>query len=186
MHKFVVLLLLPITIFAFSIEDETLVGDIETVNYYFAPALKLGKLYDNTIDTYRADSSEVYLVGGELGFVLNHRWVVGAAGYALTNNVGDMGIVADDSKKNRFFYGGLLLKYILSPHSIFHFTVSGLLGVGMFQEEETISYAKSRHGYHEKRAYGIIRDNDYFTVVEPGVDMMLNVHKNVRLGAGLS
>lgn len=186
MIKKVLLFSLVLTAASWALEDQTLVGDVESVNFYMAPTLKLGKFHDNTLDTYRADSTQLYWIGGELGFVVNHQWGVGLAGYALTNDVGDLGIVTDDSKTNRFFYGGLLLKYLLSPHSILHFEAHTLLGLGTYQQEEKVPYGFGWHRSDGHRGYAYVRNNDTFTIVEPGLDFILNVHENIRLGAGVS
>ena len=185
MTKLVVFFLL-IALASFAAETETLIGEVESVNFYMAPVIKLGKFDDNTLDRYRADSTQLYWLGTEMGFVVNNRWAVGLAGYTLTNNVGDLGIVTDDTKTNRFFYGGLMLKYILSPNSLLHFTAHTLLGVGSFQQEEKVPYGYGWHRHQGQRGYAYVRNNDVFTVVEPGVDFMLNVHDTIRLGAGLS
>ena len=124
-----------------------------------------------------------------MGFIINHKFVIGAAGYALTSDISGLAVKVDDSSNYKFFYGGLLLKYIISSHSLIHFTAHGLLGAGVFQQENT--YEQSYYSYRgrHRSAYSVAFESsnkDLFYVFEPGADVMLNVHKNIRVGVGVT
>jgi len=188
MKKLVIVLFVLFSSLSLFAQDHTLIGDIKSVGFYISPVFKYGRLNDNSINAFRNDSTEVNYVGGEIGWVINHNLVLGLAGYALTSDISGLGVKVDDASEYKFYYGGLLLKYILSPHSLLHFNVHSLIGAGIFQYEDTEEYGfyspRDRHHFSYYRGYDYGMSKDTFYVFEPGVDLMLNVHKNVRIGVG--
>ena len=77
------------------------------------------------------------------------------------------------------------------PHSMLHFSVHSLLGAGRFQygdsPEETYGYNRfNRHSRFSNNHDDYYINKDVFYVFEPGVDVMVNLHKNIRIGVGIS
>jgi len=194
MKKLTIILFMLSSFLPLFAQDNTLIGEIKSVGFYFSPVLKLGRLNDNNMDAFRNDTTNVYYAGGQLGCIINHNLVVGIAGYSLAGKISGIGITMKDSLKYKFFYGGILLKYILNPHSLLHFSVHSLIGAGIFKYENTYlnsheySHRPPRGRHHVSSSnepdYG--RYKDVFYVFEPGVDLMLNLHKNLRVGVGIT
>lgn len=172
-------------------QDDTLIGEVNSVGFYFSPVLKYGRVDDIDIDAFRNDTTNIYYIGGQLGFVLNHKLVIGLSGYGLLTDASDYGLSSLDTSNYKLYYGGLFLKYILMPHSMLHFSVHSLFGAGRFHYEDTeeLYYAYNFRGPRGRFSnyyndYNIEKDSFY--VFEPGVDVMLNLHKNIRIGVGMS
>ncbi len=68
------------------------------------------------------------LVGGRGGWILNHTFVIGAAGYGLASDIRlDSRFPGRDVE---FGYGGLDLEYIYDSNSLVHFSAQALIGGG--------------------------------------------------------
>ena len=73
-------------------------------------------------------------------------------------------------------YGGLRLEYILLPNSPVHISLPVVIGAG------GISYARSNHDFE----FGFSATSQAFFVVEPGIELEMNVVKFMRVGFGVS
>lgn len=82
-------------------------------------------------------------------------------------------ISADKDLYLVFGYGGLLLEYIIASRKLVHFSVHSLIGAG------GVSYREKDFDDGDSNY-----DGDGFFVLEPGANLMLNVHKHVRIGVG--
>jgi hypothetical protein len=115
------------------------------------------------------------LVGGRGGWIINHEFVIGAAGYGVAtefetgnrvvfpvtiNNVIDMG------------YGGVLLGYISRSHRLVHVTLDVLIGGGGLSQRDDVYYDY----YYD--------DTDAFFIIEPNVNFELNVSRKIRFAFG--
>jgi hypothetical protein len=113
------------------------------------------------------------LVGGRGGWIIDHTFVIGGAGYGLVNDIEAMPSTLDWGMG----YGGLELGYILRSHNLVHLSVQALIGAGGV-------------GYRDKDHWdswdGDEWDGDAFFVAEPGVNVILNVIENLRMGLGAS
>jgi hypothetical protein len=90
-------------------------GDLESGGYG-APVMKV---------TSVAGSTGI-LVGGQGGWLINHTFGLGGAGYGLANA---SSIKVQNSAVD-FGYGGLLLEYIYDSDSLVHPSASVLIGAG--------------------------------------------------------
>jgi len=160
MKKLVILLFVLVLAGPALARDEVLIGgDIESGGY--------GAL---TVRYGRILGADGVFVGGQGGWIINHSFVIGGGGYGLANNIG---IQDCDYLYLGFGYGGLLLEYIIASQKLVHFSVQVLVGAG------GISYFTN--DYHcEYNPY----DSDAFFALEPGANLMLNLHKYVRVGIG--
>jgi hypothetical protein len=101
------------------------------------------------------------LIGGNIGVTLNRNFYVGIAGYARAereNSAFDLDVDFDDGKP---VYGGLILGYSFSPSKKVHLKIVTLLGGGD-------SWFRS------------------FYILEPGIDVVLNITQILRFRIGLS
>jgi hypothetical protein len=143
-------------------QDKTLLGDEIESGGYGAVVVKYGRILD----------SDGVFVGGQGGWIINHTLVLGGAGYGLANRVR-----AEDGSCPYlgFGYGGLFLEYIISSRELVHGSIQCVIGGG------GVSY------YDEWRCEEPYSwDGDAFFVAEPAANLMLNLHRHVRVGIGAS
>ncbi|HBS87614.1 MAG: hypothetical protein A2W91_15230 [Bacteroidetes bacterium GWF2_38_335] len=124
------------------------------------------------------------LLGGKGGWIINHRLVIGGAGFGLANTVsftgtGDAGTNTDLTLD--FGYGGLMFEYIIMPQNPFHLSVPFVLGAG----GATI-YEKDPGSLFSDQYYGNALESSGFIVLEPGVDLEINLIKFFRASLGVS
>lgn len=123
------------------------------------------------------------LSGVEGGVLLNHKLMLGAAGYGLTNNISAPHPTNPSERKEylQFWYTGLMAEYTHNSDKLVHWSVGGLLGGGGV-------------GRREGRWRDIWNDNDHngngwydgsgFFVAEPFAGVEVNVTHWLRINAG--
>jgi hypothetical protein len=111
-----------------------------------------------------------FLGGVRAGWIINQRYVIGLGGYGLVNDVPgptiDTAITPDLAIK----YGGVELEYIIRPEDMVHFSVATLVALGYVRYDYTDSTRN---------------DDDTFWVLEPTVNVYVNMTKYLRTGLGL-
>ena len=111
-------------------------------------------------------------MGGQSGWIINHSLVLGGIGYGL---VSDVEIEDAQNFKLEFGCSGALVEYISSSGKLLHFSIHSMIGAG------GVRYAVKDHKKdHDEVNY----DDDVFFVLDPGINLILNVSKNFRIGAG--
>jgi hypothetical protein len=123
--------------------------------------------------------SSVVFTGLEAGWIVNHRFVLGAAGYGLaTQNVRNLGAALRDSKGRapvvEMGYGGVTFGYVAQPMKLVHLTVQALIGGGGLT-------------YDVQDIAGVRPEDapaDGFFAAEPTVQAEINVSRFLRIGAG--
>lgn len=130
----------------------------------------------------RINGQDAVLVGGRGGWIINHSFVIGGGGYGLVTDVRPSvpGMLGQD--KLMLGYGGLELEFILQSDRVVHLTVPILIGAG------AVGY---RTGYWDDDLNfnftpGFDNRFDTFFIVEPGIDLELNVVSFFRINAGIS
>lgn len=119
------------------------------------------------------------LVGGRGGWIINfrrnHSIVLGGGGYGLSTEtlVNDL-IIDGRAVYMTMGYGGFELEYVNHTRKLVHFSIPLLLGGG------AIDY-RYRGG-----PINFDLGTDEFFVVEPGLNLMLNVTRFFRIGGGVS
>ncbi len=140
-------------------------------------------MYTRIMDT------DALLVGGRAGWLINHRVSIGLAGYglvtALPNRNYDtylqtLGESLTRTSQFEMGYGGLLIEPIIAYRSPVHVSLPVLIGAGgcgyQYSSRDPISVDFSNY-----------RDvAQAFLVVEPGIDLEINVVPLVRLALGAS
>jgi hypothetical protein len=140
-------------------EDETLINDKLDFGAYFGPIIKFSEIKDEF----------AVLIGGRAGLLINHRFLIGAGGYGLANQIPADNYWPGYDYFLEMGYGGLVLEYILRPRKLVHLSIYTLIGGGGLCYEDQ---------WYEPW------DHDAFFVAEPGIDLMLNVTKRFRIGIG--
>ncbi|MCP4131687.1 MAG: hypothetical protein GY754_11975 [bacterium] len=134
-----------------------------TLSGYGAPVVK----YTKTGDMYG------WMVGGRGGLIINENWVIGGAGYGLvypTKRREVAGSYTGDKPNLHMGYGGAMLEYYFFPKSVVHLSAGVVVGAG---------------------GLGVVADNedyerggDAFFVVEPEVNLFVNLTRFARIGVG--
>jgi hypothetical protein len=100
--------------------------------------------------------------GGRGGWIINHTFVLGGGGYGVANNLGELEFPFE--REIEFGYGGLELEYINRSNNLVHFSIYTLIGAG------GVTF--------------LFGNTDTVFVLEPAINLMLNVTEFFRIGAG--
>jgi len=150
-------LLLP----AVAAGQETLLGGGIHSGGYGGPGLK-----------FTSANGEMAVMGGGQGaWVINHTAAIGGGGYGLTSDHEVEG--AGGPYKLNFSYGGLLVEYIRDANELVHWYGSLIVGFGSFSLTDPTLPDDSDD-----------IEDDGFLVLEPTVNIELNVTEHFRLAAG--
>ncbi len=123
--------------------------------------------------TIRGDGA--VFVGGRGGWVINHAFVIGGAGYGMVTRAAAPDIAFPGVRHDMTFgYGGPFIEAIVLPHRVWHVSVASLFGVG------GISYVDNA------AQNGITRDSTAVFVWEPSATLEINVFKFMRVDFGAS
>ncbi|KPK68083.1 hypothetical protein AMJ87_12415 [candidate division WOR_3 bacterium SM23_60] len=141
-------------------EDETLIRGKPQIGGFIAPVMSMS----------RVNEQGAVLVGLRGGIIINRSFVLGLAGYGLAN---DVDISPFDYRHLDFGYGGFFLEYVNRPHKLVHLSVHSLIGGGGLRHRED---------WYDDWFDG--RYADAVFVFEPGLDVIVNITKHIRLGIG--
>ena len=120
------------------------------------------------------------LLGAHGGIILNNHFVIGLGGYGLSSNYR---FEAGESLEDYYLYGGyggLILGGIFSPKEVVHIYTPVLIGAGGMEVRDhnlLNSFHVPPFGYVE---------NSAFFVVEPGLEVEINITRFFKLGIGAS
>jgi len=140
-------------------DEETLLSNPITIGAYGAFTMKFDQVYDNF----------AYLLGGRGGLVFNRAFVIGGAGYGLTNDILVDVQLPSGQYYMDFGYGGFFMEYILASRKLAHLSINALIGGGNIQLHDEFDYFEY--------------EDDFF-VFEPGAELELNFSPHFRIGAG--
>ena len=177
-----VLLFLPILLMAslasFAQQDEgrspyqmrTLLGPDTEHGFFLAGSMMASEF----------DGNDGLLAGGKLGWVIDHWFTFGLAGYGLTNPI----YIEDlnDQNVNRNIglgYGGLYFEPRLFSEAAVHVAFPIIMGSG------GASFSSSSEYYYnnvsgEWEQYQ--QESDAFFFVEPGIELEVNISRYFRIG----
>ena len=142
--------------------DETLLSGDIVHGGYGGPRIAYGTIA----------GKDALFVGGEGGWIINHQFIIGGAGYGLVTQQrapGDYGTTDDLS----FGYGGFMLGYTFLSDKVVHGTFTTLVGAGGI----------GSHGRNDMRGSNL---QDAVFVLEPTATIDLNVVKHFRTGFAVS
>jgi len=163
MKKLVVLLIVLFTFSAFAQESTLISGDIESSGFG-GPVIKVTNL----------NGENAVMVGGRGGWIINHSFVLGGAGYGLVSDI--KAKITDPVRQYiEMGYGGLDIEYIASSNDLLHLSIGLLVGGG------GIGYKMDNNDLLMET----YKKNSFF-VLEPSVYANLNVTHFFRVAAGVS
>jgi hypothetical protein len=141
-------------------------------------------LFNGAIENggYGAFFSKIGQINGEMGifmggqgaWIINHRLGLGGKGYGIINEVKVKDL---QNVKLEFGCWGGLIEYIVASDKLFHLNIHSMIGAGGVRYS-IIDYQDD----HDDIDYS----EDGFFVLEPGLDLVVNVNKNIRLGIGVT
>jgi hypothetical protein len=161
MKKIVFFLLLAFALPAFAQEETLITGEIESGGFG-GPVLKITNI----------NGENAVMVGGRGGWIINHTFVLGGGGYGL---VTDVQAKTTDSIHQyiQLGYGGLEMEFIPASNDLLHLSVGLLVGGG------GVGYKPN-----DNDGYNSMQKNNAFFVLEPSVNINLNVTHYFRIAAG--
>jgi hypothetical protein len=144
-------------------QEETLVGKNADNGGYGGLVWKLTSIKGNSAS----------IAGARGGWIINHTFAIGGGGYSTISDI-KAEVLNEDNEPLYIIldYGGLELEYIHNSNRLIHWTFHTLLGGGGVRLIEHDSD-------HE------IESNNLF-VIEPSLDIDLNIINWFRLGMGVS
>ncbi len=119
------------------------------------------------------------LVGGKIGVIINDNFVIGGSGMGLTYPTDREKLSGSDYsgilKKTGFGYGGFMMEYYINPKDLVVFSFGTMVGAGGLGFYENSEDEENDHGTTDK-----------FFVVEPEVNVLMNITRFCRVGVGAS
>ena len=117
------------------------------------------------------------LMGAHGGIILNNHFVIGLGGYGLTSNFKVENNEEIDDLYLYGGYGGLILGAIFSPKEVVHIYTPVLIGAGGMEVTDR-NYLNNFH--RPQPSFGTYSETSAFFVVEPGLEVELNVTRFLR------
>jgi len=130
------------------------------------------------------DGRYANMVGVYGGWYVNHSFLLGISASALTNDLKvPLEYRAEPLENLSYMYGqvGMMTEYVVASNKAVHVAFNVFTGAGF-----TLQYERDDwHDDHEMDWDGK-RDEDWFFVVEPGVQVEVNLFKWMRFSPGIS
>ena len=121
------------------------------------------------------------MMGVHGGIIMNNHFVIGLGGYGLTSNY----LIENTENLDELYlyggYGGLILGAIFSPKEVIHIYTPVLIGAGGME----ITDRNHLNNFHRPN-FGTYIENSAFFVVEPGIEVEINVTRFFKIGLGAS
>jgi hypothetical protein len=137
----------------------------------------------NKFTTIKGDYANMVELYG--GWYINHSFLLGVSGAAMTNNIPvPSEFSTDPDHEMSYEYGqfGLMTEYTLWSHRAIHLSFSAMNGAGF-----TVQYQRHKtDGDFNWDQENTHRDSNWFYVTEPGVRLEMNVFKWMRFSPGIS
>lgn len=125
------------------------------------------------------NGTDALTAGGRLGWVINHRFVIGIAGNGFANSVYNNDPVLQTETIIEGGYGGIFVEPVIGSRLPVHLSFPIIFGAG------NVSLNKSFYdGADPWESYSF--DEDTYALVEPGVEIELNMLKCFRIAVGAS
>ena len=142
-------------------QEKTLLDDGEVSHGgYGGPVIKFSQVNDKF---------SVFF-GGRGGWIINHTFVIGGAGYGLVNSIDGNETIFGSTRHLDFGYGGLELGYINNSDDLIHFSVYTLIGGGSVRSRIDDDLFPDYDDNHNR-----------FFVLEPSVNVVLNLTTFMRV-----
>lgn len=129
--------------------------------------------------------NDAVMFGAKGGIIMNSSLTVGIAGFGLSGYLNDLWYPNLDNGKGAYLdggYGGLFIEPVIAPNLPVHISLPIIIGAG------GVGYTKSEvydwndpYYYHDSYV-----DLSPFFVIEPGIELEMNLMRFVKFGAGVS
>jgi len=166
MKSLIILMMIFILVFfgsTFGQDLETLVDGEVDHGFFISQSTKLTKI----------DGKFTPILGFRMGWIVNHSFVIGAAGYSMLDKNETDFIVSEQAVEILLAYGGLQLSYINNSNKLIHYEIGTLIGIGGLN-------------YRDHSSGSGLPNSDHIFVIEPEVVSVLNISKSARISSGLS
>ncbi len=163
-------------------EINTLFGDSIKYGFYMGPVLKVSPVND-VFGVW---------IGGKGGIMIDHKLMIGGAGYGLTTYSRFDKTYPDYTNNDSLQtfniatgYGGMLFEYTVMSYKAIHLSIPVLIGGG----GAAVNY---RYDYDHNNLNGVVHgfnrtyEHSSYFIVEPGVDIEFNILKHFRIDLGAS
>jgi len=171
------LIVILFTVTSAYAENEAKYNEKQSPNVLFNITVDDLSAYWGLSSRYSFSDSKTYLAGARAGLLIDHNFAIGlgAMGLIHPTNTNKFLDSPYDSyyKKTGLYYGGMLLAYYFNPRDLIVFSIGNLIGGGVL--------------YLPKDA-GIATNDvkDKFFVIEPEINIFLNIIPYCRIGIGSS
>jgi hypothetical protein len=145
---------------------ETLISDNISSGGYGGAVLMYSRILDR----------DAVFFGGKGGWIINHHFVLGGAGFGMVTRVPTPAGAPDigEDLRTEFGYGGIWLEYIFLPDKLVHGSIGTLLGGG------SVAYSRIRRTERQDREV----ENDVVFAAEPVISVEMNISRFLRLAVG--
>jgi hypothetical protein len=177
MKKFITAMMaIMITLTAFSQQYEpemrTLLGHDKKISHGGYGAITLGYT--------QLDGKDAFMMGFKGGWIIDHRLTLGFAGTSFVNDISAINSMVYDDVNLAGGYGGLLIEPIISPFSPIHIAFPIIVGAG------GVAHVNYSYWNYDTFIEPVVWDSDAFFVVEPGIEIEVNVARFMRAAFGVS
>lgn len=125
------------------------------------------------------DGRDAIIIGGRGAWLINHTIGIGIAGYGfLSEHKFDTEL--NDDYQLAGGYGGLMFEFIMNPKSPVHISFPVTVGAG------GVGYVEHDNLIRGNDFGRLDEDSQAFFVVEPGVEVEMNLLRFMRMSFGLS
>ena len=163
MKRSIIFLLSMFIVTPLLAQEETIVGDNFHSGGYGGPVWKVGFF----------NGEDGILSGGRGAWIINHKFTIGGGRYGLITDVKSDAV--SNTGKSLYIdldYGGFEMEYIHKSDKLFHWTTHTMLGGGKVR-------------LLEHNPVKTIETEKFF-IVEPSLNMDINVSRWFRIGIGAS
>ncbi|WP_020528219.1 hypothetical protein [Flexithrix dorotheae] len=155
-------------------------GDIETL--FGGQRLKVtGGFGGVDWKATRLNGRTTWMVGGKAALTFNEKVNIGLAGYGLNKKSPFQGTDPAQELWMSFNYAGLYAEYIMNPNKLFHISFPLIIGSSHVNVRDQLENYPPNHPDNDFDPH-VIEDSNGF-VIEPGVNVELNVLKFMKVGA---
>ncbi len=150
-------------------EIKTILGRNSSVRGFGSLDLKTTEIKD-----------DIALMPGVMGgIIMSNHFVIGLGAYGMATEIDFIGTEPETRQYLYGGYGGLVLGAIIAPREVIHVNIPILIGAGgaYITENSPDDFDRNNDEFDESSA---------FFVIEPGIELEMNVTKFFRLGMGVS
>lgn len=151
-------------------EIKTLLGEVDSYGLYLGLTMNYSVL----------NNENAMIIGGKGALVIGHGMAIGLAGYGFANDH-KWNPVMKQNVNLEGGYGGFYVEPIIFPKFPVHLAFPVFVGVGGigYMADEYYDY-----DYDEWNSY--VEDNDAYVLIEPGVELEMNMVRFLRISIGAS